>query len=464
MAPDETTSPEPKTLHTVAWFAALAVLAFAVRDRNARLLRDRITELAREPRDRLATPTAPGLAPAPTREPEDVDAILNAPPPRTSAAPTRDPIENPGALDAFYEKLAAVEARRPSTLARVAVIGDSVVADDKIPSRLRARLQARFGDGGPGFVYVSPPSRWYHHRGVQVEARGFNTHTIVHEERPDARLGYGGAIFETRVGAATATFTLHARPNARRPTRWSLVYLRQPDGGEFETQLDGGSPEIVRTPNDVIEAATHTRDAPDGASSLTVRVHARETPAPVRLFGAVIERDDTGVVVDNLGLVGSSAAALRRIDAAHWQGELARRNVDLAVVLLGANEAARGTVNPTQTQRHFEAVLASLRASGTTRCLVLAPLDTASVEGDRVVSRPAVPALVEAAHQAALSQHCAFWNTYAWMGGRGSALRWQRAFLMEPDLVHPTAAGAVRVADALFDALLAARPSPRVSP
>ena len=218
MAPDETTSPEPKTLHTVAWFAALAVLAFAVRDRNVRLLRDRITELAREPRDRLATPAAPGLAPAPTREPEDVDAILNAPPPRTSAAPSRDPIENPGALDAFYEKLAAVEARRPSTLARVAVIGDSVVADDKIPSRLRARLQARFGDGGPGFVYVSPPSRWYHHRGVQVEARGFNTHTIVHEERPDARLGYGGAIFETRVGAATATFTLRARTNARRPS------------------------------------------------------------------------------------------------------------------------------------------------------------------------------------------------------------------------------------------------------
>jgi hypothetical protein len=63
--------------------------------------------------------------------------------------------------------------------------------------------------------------------------------------------------------------------------------------------------------------------------------------------------------------------------------------------------------------------------------------------------------MVEAQLRAAKVSGCAFWNTYAWMGGRGSAIRWNRRGLLGADFHHLTVRGSARVADGLVDALLA---------
>lgn len=453
---------DARTLHTVLAFAALATCAFAARERGLSSLRARVS--APPLAVALARPSSPVGATTPAIEAPDeaIDAILTAPPAPSRPLPVRDAIENAAALDGFYARLAAVEAHTPRTLLRVAVYGDSVVADDKVPARIRARLQARFGDGGPGFVLASPPSRWYHHRDVALTARGFTVHTVVQDERPDALLGYAGMAFDARDAGASTTLTLGPRAVSPATLRVSWWFLQQPGGGSFEARAGGGAPERVRTDATVATPAEHTRSAPSGVRELTLQT----TPGsgPVRLYGAVLEREGPGVVVDNLGLVGSSAAALRRGDERLWRAHLARRGVDLAVFLLGANEAFRGTIDPERSQRTFEAMLAAVRATPSVHCLVMAPLDEATVDGDVVATRPTIPLLVEAQRRAALAQRCAFWNTFAWMGGRGSASRWHRAAWMEPDLVHPTAAGAVRVADAMVDALLAARPTRGATP
>lgn len=448
---------DARTLHTVLAFAALATGAFAARERGLSSLRARLSEPPLAASVARAVGPVSVLSPAAEAPDEAIDAILTAPPAPSHALPSRDAIENAAALDGFYARLAAVEARVPRALVRVAVYGDSVVADDKIPARIRARLQARFGDGGPGFVLASPPSRWYHHRDVALAARGFTGRTVVQDERPDALLGYAGMAFDARDAGASATLTLGPRAVSPATLRVSWWFLQQPGGGSFAVRAGGGAPESVRTDAAVATPAERTRVAPGGVRELTLQT----TPGsgPVRLYGAVLEHEGPGVVVDNLGLVGSSAAALRRGDERLWQAHLARRGVDLAVFLLGANEAFRGTIDPERSRRTFEAMLAAVRSTPSVHCLVVAPLDEAMVDGDEVVTRPTIPLLVEAQRRAALAQRCAFWNTFAWMGGRGSASRWHRAAWMEPDLVHPTAAGAVRVADAMVDALLAARPA-----
>jgi lysophospholipase L1-like esterase len=446
---------DARTLHTVLGFAALAATAFAARERGLASWRARVSAPHVVT---AARPPAPLGGPSPAHETSEarLDAILTAPPAPSRDAPVRGAIENVAALDGFYARLAAVEARTPRSMVRVAVYGDSVVADDKIPARIRARLQQRFGDGGPGFVLPSPPSRWYHHRDVALAAQGFTGHTVVQEVRPDGLFGYAGMAFEARDGGATTTLTLAPRAVSPAALRVSWWYLQRPGGGSFERREGNGPPTTVRTDAPTTAPAEHTQAAPGGVRELTLST----TPGrgPVRVYGAVLEREGPGVVVDNLGLVGSSAAALRRGDERFWQAHLARRGVDLVVFLLGANEAYRGSIDPERSQRTFEAMLAAVRGNPSIHCLVLAPLDEALVDGDAVVTRPTIPLLVEAQHRAALAQRCAFWNTFAWMGGRGSASRWNRSAWMEPDLVHPTAAGAVRVADAVVDALLAARP------
>ena len=64
--------------------------------------------------------------------------------------------------------------RRPARSAapvRVSWYGDSVIASDAIPGRLRRKLQGELGDGGPGFVFVVPPHRFSEHEAITRSAR-----------------------------------------------------------------------------------------------------------------------------------------------------------------------------------------------------------------------------------------------------------------------------------------------------
>jgi hypothetical protein len=61
--------------------------------------------------------------------------------------------------------------------------------------------------------------------------------------------------------------------------------------------------------------------------------------------------------------------------------------------------------------------------------------------------------MVEAQKRAAAANGCAFWNTYAWMGGAGSSGAWFKSGWVVKDFQHPTTTGSMRIADALFAGL-----------
>ncbi|HEX6767097.1 MAG TPA: hypothetical protein VF103_16485, partial [Polyangiaceae bacterium] len=49
---------------------------------------------------------------------------------------------------------------------------------------------------------------------------------------------------------------------------------------------------------------------------------------------------------------------------------------------------------------------------------------------------------------------CAFYDTYGAMGGKGSMPIWVKRGLGQADLTHPTGAGAERIGDWVFDAVM----------
>ena len=49
----------------------------------------------------------------------------------------------------------------------------------------------------------------------------------------------------------------------------------------------------------------------------------------------------------------------------------------------------------------------------------------------------------------------AFYSTYEWMGGKGSATKWFRTGLVSSDFQHLSKKGANKLADALYDSLMA---------
>jgi hypothetical protein len=106
-------------------------------------------------------------------------------------------------------------------------------------------------------------------------------------------------------------------------------------------------------------------------------------------------------------------------------------------------------------QAQYEALLAPVRkALPHATCLVISPTDQAEAKNGRYPSKPVIPVLVAAQRKAAAAAGCAFYSTYDWMGGKGSAAKWYRHRLIGSDFVHPSHAGAAKFTDALYDALI----------
>jgi lysophospholipase L1-like esterase len=356
------------------------------------------------------------------------------------------------AMDAYYTALRRVEAG--IAVARASLFGDSVISSDYITSPMRARLAARFGDGGAGWLYLAKPSRWYGSLAARLgQSDNWLVQSIVNNPARDGLFGPAGAS-ATGIPGSWATWGASRRAPGDKVSRFEVYFLAGPAGGAFEATIDGGSPETIDTRAPSVAPGWHTFTVSDGPHDLKLRV----VRGRVRGFGVTLERAD-GVIVDNLGLMAGTAKALMAIEDGHFDAEVEHRAPDLIMVQFGANEsmwigADAGSRRSFETG--YERALAKLRkARPAASCLVISTLDSARFVNGRTVTKPGVPGMVDAERAAAGRQGCAFWDARAFMGGEGSASRWYKKHLISPDLTHPTRSGGAALGDAIADAIVA---------
>jgi hypothetical protein len=357
------------------------------------------------------------------------------------------------AMDGFYAAIAGAEAGRARAPVRVTWYGDSVSATDLVPGRVRERLQATYGDGGIGFVHAAQAHRFMASSAFTRTSTGrWLTYATSLIPIGDDLYGVGGSTTEA-IGVGNKV-----RIKPRTPTgklaRVEVYYLAQPKGGAGEIVVDGQVAGAFDTAADTKAARFQAVEVPDAAHTVEVRVASGR----VRLFGIALERAG-GVVVDNLALVSASAKTMLNNQTEHWQNQLAHRGSDLTVVMLGSNESiwlSPGKRAMADYQALYEKMLAPIRAARpTASCLVIAPLDQAEERDGKLVGRALIPMMVAAQRRAASAQGCGFWDAFSWMGGRGSALRWNRRGLLGSDFHHLSVRGSQMLADGLVDALVA---------
>ena len=232
------------------------------------------------------------------------------------------------ALDGFYRAVADEKAGTLRRAVRVSWYGDSVVATDALPGHLRARMQAELGDGGPGFVFAVPPHKFCEHEAITRAITGtWYPHAISTLQTGDGFYGVGGSTAETSDGHSTIKLI-----NGK-ASRVELYYLAQPGGGNAKVSADGAELMTATTRGDVKEPGYVMAKVDGGASKFEIAAAGR-----VRLFGIDLE-NDTGAVVDNLGIVSVNVKSWGVADPEHWRTELFHRQADLVMIMIGANEA-----------------------------------------------------------------------------------------------------------------------------
>lgn len=353
-------------------------------------------------------------------------------------------------MDGFYRAMAESKRGKLGRALRVSWYGDSVVAGDTMPARLRSRLQHDLGDGGPGFVFATPPHRFCLHEAIsRSQSNGewlsYAVSTVTH---PDGMYGPGGATAET-YGANTTI-----KVNSGKASQVELYYLAQKGGGTIKVNADGT--EVIRVDSKADKKTVSYASATVTGGAAKFRLELEKGRS--RLFGITLE-NPTGAVVDNFGIVSASVANFGNRDAEHFAAELSHRGADLVMIMLGTNEATwlkPGDQDTKSYQARYEKVLEPVRKGRPdAACLVVSPTDSAESKDDAYRSRPVLPVLVEAQRRAAHSKGCAFYSTYDWMGGKGSAMKWYRSGLLGGDFVHLSVKGANKVSDGVYDALVA---------
>jgi hypothetical protein len=355
----------------------------------------------------------------------------------------------PGSLDSFYASLRRTEAKEPGAVTRILHYGDSPVTADSITSDVRRLLQARFGDAGHGYLLIAKPWAWYGHSGVKLEGKGWKILPASQSREADGIHGLGGVSFRGETGA-TSHVTLPDSGYAR----VIVYYLAQPDGGRFSVGFGENTPVEIDTAGDQKKPAFAEIMVPAGSDSLELRVVAGK----VRLFGYRFDKDQPGVQYSSLGINGAQIQmALRYFEPHQWAAELQHEDPALVVLNYGTNESIYPKYVDKEYPEELRAVIARIRAALPNASLILmGPMDRGVMSGGEISTPESLTKLIEAQRQIARETGCAFFNTFAAMGGAGTMGRWYQAQprLVSADFMHPLPAGAAIVGGLFENALV----------
>jgi lysophospholipase L1-like esterase len=363
------------------------------------------------------------------------------------------PIEFPEGLAHFLDALAAVDDGQQDVV-RVVHVGASAIGADDLPAIMRERFQTRFGDGGAGLVLMARYMDNYLHRWVKLEATGWDHCYIAYKCLADGHYGLGGAAFWATSGATT-TISTRKHELGDEAANIELWYLARPGGGRVELTIDEGEPIVVDTRAEDMEDRYHSVRVDPGAHSVRVRALGHGSS---RLYGVMLETD-TGVVWDQFSQLGLFTSRVLEWDADHLAGQIQHRDPDLIVFAYGGNDlrrVANGKLDHAGYVAEFQAAVEHMRrGKPQASCLITAINDRAkSLTYD--IDAEDVEVIVEAQREVARLTGCAFFDTYAAMGGPGSFADWRKRKLAAGDDKHLNHAGRELLGGWMYDAVIAA--------
>ena len=408
-----------------------------------------------------ATQIVPSSAPVngiPSAKPQSFANSPAAAPDVPSAQAAGRVANDPSRLELahFFANLSGLEKRIRKTPVRILWLGDSHTAADYLTGELRARLEARFGAGGPGFVRIGVKP--YRHTQVHWACDG-----PWHVEPPqpsrrapfdDGIFGLGGMRAFPGDAPSYAAFEV-SQGTAHGQLAWQ-IWFSLAEGASFRLDLAGVSQVITpasAAAKDVLPGSGMSRISLP--SALTDKLQLTTLSGQPRFYGLTVEGSEPGVVLDTVGIDGARLATVLAWGEASFEAAVQARAPSLVALAFGTNEAFDGDKVEKYRAEYHETLTRVRRAAPDADCLIVGPPDANAVSGG---SEPRVSEIDALQHSVAAELGCGYLSQLEIMGGPGSYSKWANKLppLARGDRLHLTPKGYESVADVMSQALLAA--------
>jgi len=398
---------------------------------------------------------APSAAPSAAGEAPSSAPLASAPNTLSDAGADSAPALSPPSvrLSRFFHALGPLARHEPGARVRVLWFGDSHTAADYLTHAVRRPLQERFGNGGPGFVQLGVERT--RHALVKTTREGKwrrePASPALGQKQLDGVFGLGGQ--RVIPESADARVGLELLEGAVAGDSKATFVFRADADDRFRVSVRGtGKSESLKPKSGRAVGVLRHQDVAVGArGALDVGV----TGGAPELFGALVESDAGGFVLDTLGINGARAQTVLAWNEAEWQAAVRERAPALFVFAYGTNEAASTFPTEKYEKSLSELVARAHAAQGSADCLLVGPPDMATLDGksqSRALEHDA------AARRVAERSGCHYFSALSAMGGEGSFGRWmkEKPPLAAPDRVHLAPSGYEKIGSALARELLEA--------
>ncbi len=353
---------------------------------------------------------------------------------------------------ALDRTVAALEAAADDgSTVRILHLGDSHVAADYITKTIRNRLQDRFGDSGRGFVH--PDQRvGFGGRRTKRASKPWEKDRIVDTGRAGRPYGFSGISLESKKKGARVAYQVK-----RDDGLLHIYFQQQPKGAPFTVRLGKTVLGRIETAGERRSLMRSFELPPSKQKRRTLTLKTAGKGA--RIYGLSFESGEPGVAYDSIGPVGADAKVYLQLERASFQEHLREYKPSLVVLMVGGNDALKirkGWTTPAKVRQDHLDVIDVLRgAVPNVECLIWSPMDAGKRVGGKVVSKGRLGEVRDMQRAVAKAKGCAFWDLHEAMGGTGSIARWNKARVMNKDLVHPRARAAEVLGHLFADAWLA---------
>lgn len=328
---------------------------------------------------------------------------------------------------------------------RIAFLGDSFIEGDIIVGDLRAGLQNKFGGRGVGFVPISSNVSQFRPT-VKHSFRGWKAYSTLKHKKEKYTLS--GTLFEAEERAAVtfSTATQYTRTSSISSVK--LLYQQNLSNAVLNVVINS------KDSSEHIIAVTQKMEQIEWTDSISEISFSFSNAQGFKALGVVLE-DNSGVVVDNYSLRGSSGLNLEALDSALCVQLREIRPYDLIVLQYGLNVANAETLQYGWYRKRMIATIQRLqRLFPDANLLLLGVSDRSYQEVGEYVTMPAVLALMHEQRKVAQQTQIPFWNMFKAMGGENSMVSYVDNNWASKDYTHLSFRGGREVAKSLLNAII----------
>ena len=365
----------------------------------------------------------------------------------------------------FFGKIQANDSLHGTI--RVLYYGDSQIEGDRITAQLRQELQSEFGGMGTGLispkmvvsytqsVQVKSSSNWRRYgirdyRDALLDHKQFGAMMNLCRFSLPAKYLPGRRHYEqgwVKVNASNMGFL-----NAEK-FKICRIFIKNVSDTCFIKCFAEGEPHWVDTipPGNDFQVSSFAYNR--SQTSVDLRFTSRLSPD---ILGISLEGNE-GILVDNIPMRGSRGTDFSATDTVLLARMYEELNIGLIILHFGVNVAPNIVDSYNYYQNALVRELTFLkRITNNTPIAVIGISDMNKKTPEGFVTYPNIEAIRDAQKNAAFLTNCIFYDLFEAMGGENSMQRWVDTIpsLGKKDYIHFTYAGANKVAEMIFNAVM----------